>query len=68
MFNYKEKGIKISEHSEIEDKILLGDTLSEKLLTLTPKLSVRRQSNLYNLTLLQQGKLLSVTLWIYITH
>lgn len=62
MFNYKEKGIKISEHSEIEDKILLGDTLSEKLLTLTPKLSVRRQSNLYNLTLLQQGKLLSVTL------
>lgn len=62
MFNYKEKGIKISEHSEIEDKILPGDTLSEKLLTLTPKLSVRRQSNLYNLTLLQQGKLLSVTL------
>lgn len=62
MFNYKEKRIKISEHSEIEDKILLGDTLSEKLLTLTPKLSVRRQSNLYNLTLLQQGKLLSVTL------
>lgn len=62
MFNYKEKRIKNSEHSEIEDKILLGDTLSEKLLTLTPKLSVRRQSNLYNLTLLQQGKLLSVTL------